>query len=298
MPKLERHGHFHVEDIVEDASDEVFGHGHDVLFADEAHFHVDLGEFGLAVSAQILVTEAAHDLEILFEAGAHEQLLEELGRLGQGVELALVEAARHEEVAGALGRGLGQERRLDFNESALVEEAADGLHDAVPEDEVLLHAGTAQIEIAPGKAQVLAGVAAVLDGEGRGLGSVEQLPVADHDLDLTGFEVGVGHALGPRTHLAPDGDDVLEAENAGALMGFGIEVRREDNLGQAFAVAQVDEDKPAVVAAELHPAHEADFPAVVGKGQLRAAVGALPVTELGDVLVMLQLEILNLIRHD
>ncbi len=165
------------------------------------------------------------------------------------------------------------------------------------QDQVLLHAGAAQVEVAPGQAQVFAGVAAVLDGEGRGLGGVQELPLADHDFDLPGLEVGIGHAFWTRTHLALDGNDVFKAENAGALVGLGREVGREDDLGQSLAVPEIDENQAAVVAAELHPAHEADFAALVGHGQLGAGMGALPVADLGNVLVVLLLEILNLIRH-
>ena len=35
---------------------------------DEAHLQVELGELGLAVGAQVLVAEAAHDLEVAVEA--------------------------------------------------------------------------------------------------------------------------------------------------------------------------------------------------------------------------------------
>jgi hypothetical protein len=49
---------------------------------------IDLGELGLAVGAQVLVAEAAHDLVVAVEAGNHQQLFEQLRRLRQGVELA------------------------------------------------------------------------------------------------------------------------------------------------------------------------------------------------------------------
>ncbi len=52
------------------------------------HLQVDLGELGLAIGAQVFVAEAAHDLEILVEAGDHQDLLEHLRRLRQGVESA------------------------------------------------------------------------------------------------------------------------------------------------------------------------------------------------------------------
>jgi hypothetical protein len=48
-----------------------------------------------------------------------KQLLELLGRLGQRVELAGVDAGRHDVVARAFGRGLDKDRRLDLKEAAL-----------------------------------------------------------------------------------------------------------------------------------------------------------------------------------
>ena len=72
----------------------------------ERHLDVDLRELGLAVGAQVLVAEAPHDLEVAVEARDHQELLVELRRLRQRVELARVDAAGHEVVARALGRRL------------------------------------------------------------------------------------------------------------------------------------------------------------------------------------------------
>ena len=58
---------------------------------------------GWRSSAQILVAEALDDLEVAVEARDHEQLLEELRALGQGVELA--------RRAGARARGSCARRR-------------------------------------------------------------------------------------------------------------------------------------------------------------------------------------------
>ena len=87
------------------------------LLLRERHLQIDLREFGLAVGAQILVAEAAHDLEILLEAADHQQLLEDLRRLRQRVELAGIDAAGHQIVARALRRRARHERRLDLEES-------------------------------------------------------------------------------------------------------------------------------------------------------------------------------------
>ena len=93
-----------------------------VVRVDEGHLDVQLREIRLPVGAQILVPEAARDLKIPLEAADHEKLLEELGRLRQRVEGAPLEAARDQEVAGALGRRAGQDRRLDLDEALAREE--------------------------------------------------------------------------------------------------------------------------------------------------------------------------------
>ena len=75
---------------------------HHGVLVDEAHLEVELGELRLAVAAQVLVAEAARDLEVAVDAGDHQQLLELLRALRQGVDVARLEARRDDEVAGAL----------------------------------------------------------------------------------------------------------------------------------------------------------------------------------------------------
>ena len=65
---------------------------HGVL-VDEAHLEVELRELGLPVAAQVLVAEAARDLEVAVDARDHQQLLELLRALRQGVDGARLEAA-------------------------------------------------------------------------------------------------------------------------------------------------------------------------------------------------------------
>lgn len=78
---------------------DLLGDRDDVLGVDEAHLHVELGEFGLAVGAEVLVAVAARDLVVALHAGHHQQLLEQLRALRQGVERAGVQPGRHQEVA-------------------------------------------------------------------------------------------------------------------------------------------------------------------------------------------------------
>ena len=92
--------------------------GEDIVLRHEAHLDVELIELARrAVGARILVAEARRDLEIAIEARHHDELLELLRRLRQSVELAGMDARRHQKVARAFGRGSGQDRRLRIRRS-------------------------------------------------------------------------------------------------------------------------------------------------------------------------------------
>ena len=72
--------------LAEDSGDDFFHQREDFVLRGKRGLDIELGEFGLAVSAQILVAEAAGDLEILFHTGDHEELLVLLRGLRERVE--------------------------------------------------------------------------------------------------------------------------------------------------------------------------------------------------------------------
>src|SRR5262249_62021903 len=111
------------------------------------------GALGLTIVAQNLVATNTHDLEVALVAGDHQQLLEDLRRLGERVELARVEPRRHEEVARAARRVLHHERRLDLEEAVLAEVVARGARDLRALDQVALLPRAAQVEVAILEAQ-------------------------------------------------------------------------------------------------------------------------------------------------
>ena len=94
----------------------LFGDGDDIVGLDEAHLHVELGEFRLPVGAEILVAIAAGDLVVALHAGHHQQLLEQLRALRQGVERAGLQPGRYQEVARAFRRRTRHRRSLDLDE--------------------------------------------------------------------------------------------------------------------------------------------------------------------------------------
>ena len=114
----------------------------------------------------------------------------------------------------------------------------------------------------------------VLDLEGRRLGGVEDLDLVDQDLDLAGRELGVVHPLGALAHGARDLDRPLGADGLRSVEGLTAGVLRvKGDLRHAVAVAQVDEDEAAVVAAVPDPAGERHGLADVLAAQLAAGMG-------------------------
>ena len=105
-------------ELLEHACDDGFDGVENVFLGDVAHLEIELVELtGGAVGAGGFVAEAGRDLEVAVEARDHQQLLELLRRLGQGIELAWMHTRRHQEVARPFGGGGGQDRRLVFQKS-------------------------------------------------------------------------------------------------------------------------------------------------------------------------------------
>ena len=258
-----------LEHAREDVPDQPLHERHHVLLLEERGLDVELRELGLAVGAKVLVPEAAHDLVVAVEAAHHQELLEDLRRLRQRKELAGMRARGNEVVARALGRRLRQHRRLDVHEMVVVEELAHRARDGVAAAQPLLHHVAAQVDVAVLEPELLAHF--LVEREGRRHGGIQHVELLGEQLDLAGGQVRVRRARRAQPHLALHLDAELAPEMRGDLEGFR-RVRIEDDLQQARAVAQVDEDHAAVIAATMHPAGDrqgaarqgfADFSAVV-----------------------------------
>ena len=78
-----------------------------ILLLHEGELHIHLGEFRLAVCPQILIPKAPGNLVVFIHAAHHEQLLENLRRLGQRIKRPGVYPAGHQIVPRAFGRALG-----------------------------------------------------------------------------------------------------------------------------------------------------------------------------------------------
>ena len=127
-----------------------------VLLFDKAHLQIQLVEVGWrAVRARILIPETRRDLEIFVKTRHHDQLFELLGRLGQRVEFARMQAGGHQEIPRAFGGGGGDDRRLILPKTFVPHPLADRGHHVRAQRHVLLHHLTPQIEVAIAKPRFL-----------------------------------------------------------------------------------------------------------------------------------------------
>ena len=164
-----------------------------VVLVDERHLEVELGELRLAVGARVLVAEAAGDLVVALEAADHQQLLEQLRRLGQRVERARLRSARgHEVVARALGRRAGQVRRLDLEEVALVQDLAHRRDDAVAQGDAPPASRARRRSSARWRRRRASSTEAPSSSGNGGVSASARISSSlDRQLDLAGGEVGV-----------------------------------------------------------------------------------------------------------
>ena len=149
----------------------------------------------------------------------------------------------------------------------------------MPQPQPLTHHLAAQIEIAVAQAHFLADL--LVELERQGLGAVEELDALRDELDLAGGEVRVHGAGGPLAHRAGTAHHVLVAQPLGFREHLG-RVRVEDDLQQPLAVAQVDEDHPAVVAPAVHPAGDRDLAAELLLVDLSAVMRAHEARDVTD----------------
>src|SRR5262249_11863563 len=92
-------------------------------------------------------------------------------------------------------------------------------------------------------------------------------------LDLAAGEVGVDRALRTLAHAPFHREHELAAELLGLGEHFGA-VRIEHDLKQSLAVAKVDEDHAAVIAAPMHPTRDANLAPDVRPTDLTAVMTA------------------------
>ncbi len=241
-------------DQLPEVGQQLFAEGDDVVLVDEAHLDVKLGELGLPVGPEVLVAVAAGDLVITLHAGHHQQLLEQLRTLRQGVPGAGPQPGGNQEVPGALRGRAGHRRGLDLDELVVGEGfASHPVHRAAQSDR-LGRGRSAQIEVAVLEPGLLADLGPFIDLERQRRGRVEHLELGGHHLDLAGGKVGIGVALRTQRDLAGDQDAVLVAQFVGT--GGVQDLVPDYHLSHAGGVPQIQKGDAAMITSAGHPARQ------------------------------------------
>ncbi len=198
------------------------------------------------------------------------------GLCGQGVDGARLEARRDDEVAGSFGRALDEDRRLDLDEAVLLVDAPDLRHQLRAQQKAAQHRLPPDVQVAVLEADRLVHRRVrLVDVEGRRLCLGEDRERAGLELDLAGCQAGVLHARQAARDVALDRDHELRPAAGRDGVGLGRVGGVHHDLREAVAVAHVEEDELAVVAAAVNPAREAGRATLVGGAQ--GAAGVRPV---------------------
>jgi hypothetical protein len=131
----------------------------------------------------------------------------------------------------------------------------------------------AQVEEAVLEARLLRRVVLGEDIHRQRLAGAEEIVAGDVELDFAGGDVGVERAFGARADGAMDADDGLLRQVRERILECGG--WRDDGLGDAIMVAQVDEEDAAKIALVVNPAREADVLPGVRGAEVVARVGAV-----------------------
>ena len=257
--------------ITEKAHKEAFGNIENVIDIDKGHFEVDLREFRLTVRTEILVAEAACELDVAVIARDHQELLVDLRRLRQRIEFAVMHTGGDEIVSCALRRRFHHHRGLDFEEAVFIEILPCAHRDLVAQNEILLERCSAEVEIAVFQAQLLIDLRLRGDLEGRGLCLCENAQLGDMNLDMTRCDL-VRFALA-LTHLALCQQHIFALAGRRLLKEGAVGRVVEGELHNARAVSQHDENDTALVAHGIDKA--ADCDGLARFQHLAAVAGAL-----------------------
>ena len=186
-----------------------------------------------------------------------------------------MQPAGHDEVTRSLGRAADERRRFQLQEIARPQILAHLAHDLVAQLDEFTQTPAAQIQIAVAQADAFVHVRLGRDLEWRRLGLRQHRHGLHAKLNVARGQVGIGGALRPRANRSGHAEHEFRPRAAGGRVRFRRLVAVDHDLRDAVAVAQVDEDQPALVASTVHPAVERDGLAGVRESQFATCTRAL-----------------------
>ena len=102
---------------------------------------------------------------------------------------------------------------------------------------------------------------------------IQYLQLARNDFDIAGGEIWVFCPRQPRCDATGDPNDVFAAQCMRLLRKLRIFLRPKHDLCQAFAIAEINENYPAMIACALtHPARATCLPMSLLRSELQLCV--------------------------
>ena len=126
------------------------------------------------------------------------------------------------------------------------------------EAQVAAHLLAAQVEVAVGETEVFVGNL-IVELKWQHLSGVEDIECGGDDFNRTSGQLRVLGSSQTGSDFAGYANDILTAQFVGFFRSLGVFLRTKNHLCDPLAIAEVNEDEPAVVAAGGDPAAECDF---------------------------------------
>ena len=99
-----------------------------------------------------------------------------------------------------------------------------------------------------------------IDRERQCVGPIENAQLAGNEFDVASRKVWIFRSRQTRGDSARYLDHVLTAQSMRFPGEFGVFLWTKNNLSQPFAIAQINEDHPAMIARDIYPAGKRDLP--------------------------------------
>jgi hypothetical protein len=140
--------------------------------------------------------------------------------------------------------------------------------------EIAGHPWPAEVEIPIGHPRIFI-VRIGINREGQIICAIQNVQVTWNDFDVSRRKLWIFRARHTRRDAATDFDHIFAPQCMRLLRKVGIFFRAKDYLCQTFAVAQIDEDDPAMVTRDMHPTGERDLLADLALAKRIAIVRAI-----------------------
>ena len=265
-----------IQSLLENLTHHTFHHGKNGFLIYEGHLNIQLSKLRLTICTEILIAEAAYNLEILLHTRNHQNLLVNLRRLWQSIELTWVQTAWYQEVTGTLWGGLTKHRSLNLQEAIAVKVVTHNLGNTMTKHEILLHLWTTEIQITILQTKHLINLNTILNVEWRSLGRVQNTQLLYHNLNHTGFHIRIYSFLRTCSYVTANSYYKLITNGFSLVESFLTNSRLvNNNLHQTRAITEIHKNQSTVVTTTGNPAAQNYFTAYMVSSQLTAMMGTL-----------------------